>query len=588
MMAVVPVTDRKAAPSPPPIPILFFLLLVALGTLAIVASGVDATNTVPPGLNQNGHWSTATLSYARTGLAITSLGTKTFFAGGIGSRGVTNIIDIYDSNTGEWSFSSLSVSRAYLSATSVGSLAMFAGGATYYSVFEDETGISVGNMTGMCYESVVDIYNNETDSWSQATLSLPRASLAAVTVSSYAIFGGGIACTGLPSTAVDIYDAQNSVWYTSNLLVAESGYFEATEVDGMIAIFGGGGYYLYPSGSASVNVNLFNVSSQRWAIATTTVARSNSAAASVIGINLALIAGGINVVSSNEDDLIVSTSSVSVYDGNTNAWSQASLSTPRYGLGGAGLVTVALFGGGMTLTNPQNDPDECPTNQYLTAIVDIYDAITSSWSTATLSQARYQTTAAGNIENGLAFFAGGVRSIFSYPVASPSPSSMMVSKRGVVVAARSNSSSYILEDGNYSNVIDIYNSLLPTPVPSVIPQAPPPVFIPPKVVTVCTGVVGSPPNFNWIGVMVVLIVASVISVILICYMAYVIYMFVAKRFTVDMAARFEGGAGGAVKITAKALSRGSPLHKPSTPYFNIIGAQIPTGARPSGPTYPRP
>ena len=48
------------------------------------------------------------------------------------SGGGSNVTDLYDGNTGKWSTAQLSVARASLAATSVGSVAIFAGGGPFY------------------------------------------------------------------------------------------------------------------------------------------------------------------------------------------------------------------------------------------------------------------------------------------------------------------------------------------------------------------------------------------------------------------------------------------------------------------------
>ena len=81
-----------------------------------------------------------------------------------------------------------------------------------------------------------------------------------------------------------------------------------------------------------------------------------------------------------------------IYDASTGKWTTASLSQARYDPAATTVGTKVLFAGGSTATATSS-------------VVDIYDASTGQWSTASLSQARYALTAttAGNE----AFFAGG-------------------------------------------------------------------------------------------------------------------------------------------------------------------------------------
>jgi hypothetical protein len=46
----------------------------------------------------------------------------------VGGRGLSKVVDLYDSGTGRWSTAQLSQARIGLVATSVGTVAIFAGG----------------------------------------------------------------------------------------------------------------------------------------------------------------------------------------------------------------------------------------------------------------------------------------------------------------------------------------------------------------------------------------------------------------------------------------------------------------------------
>ena len=84
------------------------------------------------------------------------------------------MVDIYEINENTWSIAYLSLARADLAATSVGSKALFGGGAS-----------------SIDYSAVVDVYDANTGTWSILSLSVGRDYLAATTVGSKALFGGG-------------------------------------------------------------------------------------------------------------------------------------------------------------------------------------------------------------------------------------------------------------------------------------------------------------------------------------------------------------------------------------------------------------
>jgi hypothetical protein len=90
---------------------------------------------------------------------------------------------------------------------------------------------------------------------------------------------------------------------------------------------------------------------------------------------------------------------VDVYNGATRAWSTARLSVTRRALAATSVGNVALFAGGLMPGEFGGIVDS--------DVVDLYNGTTMAWSTARLSVARRDLTAAsvGNV----ALFAGGCR-----------------------------------------------------------------------------------------------------------------------------------------------------------------------------------
>jgi hypothetical protein len=195
----------------------FALAATSVGNLAIFAGGneddsqtidYNDSNAVDIYNSTNNTWSTAALSQAREGLAATSVGNLAFFAGGDfpisgEPRGVSNVVDIYNSTTNTWSTAAMSQARTDLAATTAGNEAFFAGGIS---------------QTGNGYSSVVDIYNADTGLWLTSTLSQPRAGLAGTAVGNDAIFAGGQVTVSGQSNVVDILStAQLSIGSGNNV-----------------------------------------------------------------------------------------------------------------------------------------------------------------------------------------------------------------------------------------------------------------------------------------------------------------------------------------------------------------------------------
>jgi hypothetical protein len=95
-------------------------------------------------------------------------------------------------------------------------------------------------------------------------------------------------------------------------------------------------------------VDIYNSSTGKWATAQLSSSRWALASASVVSLGLAFFAGGIN----NGANASVS-DVVDIYNGVTNGWATDRLSVARYHLSAASLVTgrkstVVLFAGGFT------------------------------------------------------------------------------------------------------------------------------------------------------------------------------------------------------------------------------------------------
>ncbi len=286
----------------------------------------------------------------------------------------------------------LSEGRWGLAATTVGDKAIFAGGLWDYDIS--------GNPIS---SDVVDIYDAQTGTWSTASLSQARFLLAGTSVGDKAFFAGGWeAPYGWTSDVVDIYDAGTDTWITSRLPQSEYG-LVATSV-GSKALFAGGNIL-------GDIVDIYAVDTEQWDTATLSVPRSGLAATTVG--NKAIfaggsVAGGLSAV-------------VDIYDAGTDSWDTASLSQARAGPAAVTVGNKAIFAGGMIPPGEMDPP--IPYDIGFSDVVDIYDADTGQWSTATLSAPRFSLAAAavGN----LAFFAGG---------ATPGPG------------------------GGVSDVVDIYNA----------------------------------------------------------------------------------------------------------------------------------
>ncbi|MDQ6608980.1 MAG: PKD domain-containing protein [Bacteroidota bacterium] len=149
---------------------------------------------------------TKPLGSPRGRIAVTTLGSKVFFAGGTLEEDVILYaiyadVDIYDAATNTWSAVFLSKPKFDLMAGGVGNKVLFAGG-------------SIGSAG---YQSEVEILDLSSNTWSLASLSEGRIYSSVVSTNSRVYFAGGVNYPGNVSDKIDIFDSTSNTWYVSNL-----------------------------------------------------------------------------------------------------------------------------------------------------------------------------------------------------------------------------------------------------------------------------------------------------------------------------------------------------------------------------------
>lgn len=244
-----------------------------------------------------------TLSEERDGIAVVAAGNKILFAGGFTlSGGHSSRVDIYDQSTQTWSTAELSVPRALMASVAAGDRIFFAGG---------ETG------DGTWPVSTVDIYNVSNNTWSVTQLSTAGNSIVGATVGNKVLFAGGdggFSGTGRESR-VDIYNLLTNSWSTSLLSEVKRGFHAAVTINDRVYFAGGETWPSWPGGS--------------WGAA----------------------------------------QKIEIYDNATGTWSSSSLSQGKMGLTGTGIDGKIYWAGGQTGWAPSLTP---------TCTVEIFDVNTGA------------------------------------------------------------------------------------------------------------------------------------------------------------------------------------------------------------------
>lgn len=196
-----------------------------------------------------------TLSEPRSDLAVVSLGTKIFFAGGSSSTGYSSRIDIYDTSTQVWSTAELSIGRMLIAAITHKNKVYFAGG-------------EIGD--GTWPVDNVDIYDGDTDTWTLAHLSTAGNSIVAAAVGDRVLFAGGDGGFSGPyrETRVDILDQSTGIWTTSTLSEVKRGGHMAVTLGDKIYFAGGESWASNTAYSwfVSDEIDVYNNSTNSWSV----------------------------------------------------------------------------------------------------------------------------------------------------------------------------------------------------------------------------------------------------------------------------------------------------------------------------------
>jgi hypothetical protein len=315
-----------------------------IGTIDATMPGVP-TGTVDIYDSVTGEWSAAMLVRGRSHPAVTAVGSKAFFAGGVGASGNSDVLDIYDGATNEWSTATPSYPR-WTTATSTGTQAIFAGGYTVPPTVDREA------------EHAVDIYDDTVREWSTMRLPSARPFRLAVTVGSRAIFAGALFPS--PSAGMqraDSYDSVTRQW-DERTLSQPRWPLVATTV-GTRALFAGA--LAGPPGEPGL-VDIYDHLTGRWTTAALSVARGYMVATAVG--NLGILAGGATQPSDTPPNTIsysIPSDAVDIYDAVADQWSRDTLPQPRIYSVATAVGTKALFAGGTV-------------ERRLSDAVDIYDS----------------------------------------------------------------------------------------------------------------------------------------------------------------------------------------------------------------------
>jgi N-acetylneuraminic acid mutarotase len=129
----------------------------------------------------------------------------------------------------------------------------------------------------------VDIFDTSTQQWSQAKLSVARFNTAMTTAGAKVLIAGGSTLTMDALDIVDIWNAQTNTWTTAKLSAPRALIGGASTCDGNLAIFAGGGDADWDTRfltTSSSRVDLYNAATDQWSQSQLSQARTAAFAAS--------------------------------------------------------------------------------------------------------------------------------------------------------------------------------------------------------------------------------------------------------------------------------------------------------------------
>jgi len=197
------------------------------------------------------------ISLERRFIMAASVGDIVIMAGGSNVEGYWTNVDIYNVSTGVLELQYLTKRRGRGAAVALNNKAYFAGGEEC-----NDLGWEVGNCT---MSSLVEIYDVTSKSWTVSNLSEARMELsAAVTIDGYVVFAGGFN-TSTVSNVVDIYNSNTDTWSNTTIPVGRFG-MTAIGVNGKVYFAGGA---ISNGGATQTNrVDIFEPSTNTWTLET--------------------------------------------------------------------------------------------------------------------------------------------------------------------------------------------------------------------------------------------------------------------------------------------------------------------------------
>lgn len=328
--------------------------------------------------NIYGQWSTKNLSTPRSQLCACAHGSKIYFAGGKiqGSQQISDVVDILDVNTGNWTIAHLDKPKRQLQCEVVGDKIFFVGnGQSYYNssvmdiydtlndtwtikIIPDARGgriASNGNKIYLAAYNDLDVYDIDTDTWKQFTISPSRVDMGMVSLNDKIILAGGN-YFGTDYNTINIFDVNNETWTIDALPI------QREALTGQV--FQNKAYFGTEESSDGIEsysyIHIYDDVSGQWSL--DSLVRENRFRIGQTQHQGKIFYAGGQVI--NFSNQLVEP--VDIFDCVKENWSTIEMPTGRRNLAVVGLNDKIYFAGGQA-------EDDITSNFYFSDIVEIYD-----------------------------------------------------------------------------------------------------------------------------------------------------------------------------------------------------------------------
>jgi hypothetical protein len=358
------------------------VLRLAVATIALLIVLLPLVGEVGQAKARNstmiGTWNlTGSMNDARQGHTATLLTNgKVLVAGGNSGNIILASAELYDPGTGMWSSTgSMNIRRRYFTATLLANgKVLVAGGET---------------QPNPPFTTTAELYDPSTGMWSfTGNMNMARNShTATLLTNGKVLVTGGLEAFGPLTASAELYDPNTGMWsFTGSMSAARQGHTATLLATGMVLVTGGKGLSGLPLSSAE----LYDPAAGTWSLTGSMLHVREFHSATLLANGMVLVAGGKGI----QHGKPIANRFAELYNPTTRTWASAGLMNSAHYFHTATRVGSKVLVAGGFLAVEDSPPVGFSRITPPTAIAELYDPVTNSWSlTGSMNDARAHYTA---------------------------------------------------------------------------------------------------------------------------------------------------------------------------------------------------